>query len=151
MHWNLFYIGRAIVEHNGVNSQCIALGRCSEMFGRNRILFVLLLILGLGCSSLSTRPSSANKNPFRGSPNQVRDRLLSSIPIGMSRIDAERQVVALGLTKSNPSEIAMESPPFISCRYLDKSFWYGETIWLIQIECPEGKVSDIICERIGFE
>jgi len=151
MHWKLFYIGLAIVEHNGVNCQCIALGRCSEMFGRNRIFLVLLLTLGLGCSSLSTRPSSTNKNLFRGSPDQVRDRLLASIPIGTSRRDAENQVVSLGLTKSNPSEIAMESTPFISCRYLDKSFWSGETIWLIQIDCPDGKVSDIICEQIGIE
>ena len=126
------------------------------MFGPNRMLFNLFLLLGLscfgsGCSSLSTRPSSTNKYLFRGSPDQVRDRLLANIPVGMSRIDAERQVDSLGLTKSNPSEIAMESPPFISCRYLDNSFWSGESIWLIQIECPEGKVSDIICERIGFE
>ncbi|MFN7840494.1 MAG: hypothetical protein ACK5YR_22825 [Pirellula sp.] len=121
------------------------------MFGRNRIFLVLLLTLGLGCSSLSTRPSSTNKNLFRGSPDQVRDRLLASIPIGTSRRDAENQVVSLGLTKSNPSEIAMESTPFISCRYLDKSFWSGETIWLIQIDCPDGKVSDIICEQIGIE
>lgn len=121
------------------------------MFGRNRIVLVLFLILGIGCSSLSTSTAIAKKNPFRGSPNQVRERLLLSIPIGMSRIDAEKQVDALGLTKNDPSEIGMESPPFISCRYLDKSFWYGETIWIIQIECPDGKVSDIICERIGFE
>ncbi len=129
------------------------------MFGRNPFLIALWLILGVGCSSLSTMPprtpsttpSSANKKLFRGSPDQIRERLLASIPIGMSRKDAEDRVVSLGLTKSDPSEIAMESPPFISCRYLDESFWSGDTIWLIQIECPEGKVSDIICERISFE
>ncbi|MCU0720406.1 MAG: hypothetical protein MUC83_11930 [Pirellula sp.] len=121
------------------------------MFERNRCFFVLFLILGLGCSSLSTRPSITNKSLFRGSPDQVRDRLLAKIPVGMSRIDAERQVESLGLTKSAPSAIAGESPPFISCRYLEKSLWFGETIWLIQIDCPDGKVSDIICEQIGIQ
>jgi hypothetical protein len=66
-------------------------------------------------------------------------------------MDAERQVMSLGLTKSDPPEIAMESPPFISCRYLDESFWSGESIWLIQINCPDDKVSDIICEQIGIQ
>ena len=126
------------------------------MFGWNRILVVLYLLFGLscfglGCSSLSTRPSSTNKYLFRGSPDQVRDRLLANIPVGMSRMDAERQVESLGLTKSDPSAIAMESPPFISCRYLDESLWFGDTIWLVQIECPDGKVSDIICEQIGIQ
>lgn len=121
------------------------------MFARIRILLAFSLLLALGCSSLATRQSSTTKSLFRGSPDQVRDRLLASIPIGMSRRDAEVRVTELGLTKTNPSEIAMASPPFISCRYLDKSFWSGESIWLIQINCPDDKVSEIICEQIGIE
>lgn len=88
---------------------------------------------------------------LRGNPPQVRERLLTHIPIGTPRIDAERHLKSLGLELTPQFELGSEALDSIHCRHNEKKGLFGEATWLIQIDCLDGAVADIFCEQIAIE
>ncbi len=117
---------------------------------RWRLLGAVVLI-GLvgGCMSTATRQSSVASSLLRGSPAQIRERLLTHIPVGTTRAEAQRIAVSLGLEPAPERSLGPEAADSIHFRHQGKHGWFGEAIWLIQIECPEGVVKDLFCEQIG--
>ena len=114
------------------------------------ITFVLVPFLALGCIALPPKQLSATSNVFRGPRHQLRERLLDCIPVGTPRIDAESQLRSLGFEMTPPSELSSESRDSIHCKQTEKSGLFGQTTWLVQIDCPDGAVADIFCERIDL-
>ena len=88
---------------------------------------------------------------LQGSNTDIRERLLREIPIGTSREDAENRVKSLGLYLVPPSELEPEASRFIHCRFDVRKGRSGQNTWMIQIDCPEGKVIDAFCEQVGVE
>jgi hypothetical protein len=114
-------------------------------------LLALTFFLTIGCTSF--QPMVRPKPPavLQGSNADIREHLLREIPIGTSREDAESRVKSLGLNLVPPSEFEPEASRFIHCRFDVRKGRSGQNTWMIQIDCPEGKVTDAFCEQIGVE
>ena len=112
-------------------------------------LIIAWICLSVGCTSLTSKRSSAASSQLHGTPPEIRDRLLSQIPFGTPRADAVRIAMSLGL-KPTPNHNA-ESPEDGTLHFQKeiKPWWGGRKISLVQIDCPNGMVEDIICEQIG--
>ena len=76
--------------------------------------------------------------------------MLKEIPVGTSQAEALRIVRSLGLEPQTESDLN-SGKPLILCNYTGKKGLTGEVTWLVQIDCPEGKVTDILCEQIGVD
>lgn len=118
---------------------------------RRFIVIVGLIGLAGGCRTAATRQSSVASSLLRGSPAQIRERLLTHIPVGTTRNDAQRIAVSLGLEPAPERNLGPEADDSIHFRYQGRHGWFGEALWLIQIECPDGVVKDLFCEQIGIE
>jgi hypothetical protein len=114
-------------------------------------LLALTFFLTIGCTSF--QPEFRPKPPaiLQGSNPDIREHLLREIPIGTSREDAESRVTSLGLNLVPPSEFESEASRFIHCRFDVRKGRFGQNTWIIQIDCPEGKVTDAFCEQVGVE
>lgn len=113
------------------------------------LLFALSLTL-TGCSSLNFRKEPPVPAVLSGSNQEIREKLLKEIPIGSSQADAERVIRSLGL-EPQPESNLDTGKPLILCSYSGRKGLSGQNTWLIQIDCPEGQVTDIFCEQIGTE
>ena len=111
---------------------------------------VLLIGLAVGCSSITTKSTPVASSLLRGSPEQIRERLLTHIPVGMTRAEAQRIAVALGLEPAPERALGVEASDSLHFRHQGKHGWFGESLCLIQIECPDGVVADLFCEQIGI-
>lgn len=112
-------------------------------------LVVACICLSLGCRSLTFKRSSATSSQLHGTPPEIRERLLSQIPLGTSRADAMRIAMSLGL-EPTPNHYAER--PEDSTLHFQKEinpWWGGRKISIVQIDCPNGMVEDIFCEHIG--
>jgi len=107
-----------------------------------------LFILLMGCTGLPSNQPSAASYPLNGNPQQIRNRLLTEIPIGTSRTDALRIAMSLGLEPTPPT-FGLEEDNSLRFQNEGKHGWFGQKISLIQIECSRGVVEDISCEQIG--
>jgi hypothetical protein len=121
------------------------------MHGCQLVLFTVSVTLSVGCNAFSSKQPSSTPSFLRGSDSQIRERLLNSIPVGTSDADAERIAKSLGLELTPDSSVDAGVAPAIHCRYIEKRRLSGQTMWLIQIDCPDGKVTDILCEQIGID
>ena len=121
------------------------------MHGRLPIMIAVTLSLTFGCTSVPSKQLGVAPSLLRGNPPQVRERLLTHIPIGTPRVDAERHLKSLGLELTPQSELGSETPDSIHCRHTEKKGLFGEATWLIQIDCLDGAVADIFCEQIAIE
>jgi hypothetical protein len=118
---------------------------------RSQLAILLALSLNLtGCSSLSFRKEPPVPAILSGSNEEIREKLIQEIPIGSSRADAERVIRSLGL-EPQPESNLDTGKPLILCSYSGRKGLTGQNTWLIQIDCPDGQVTDIFCEQIGTE
>jgi hypothetical protein len=107
-----------------------------------------LPLLGIvACSSLATRTAS-NPIVLRGSNEEIRERLLTLIPIGTPQEDAERIAIDNGLRCSAEVD-SKTNEPYLSCGWSRKSGMWVTWVWQIRIDCVEGRVSDISCKQYG--
>jgi hypothetical protein len=109
----------------------------------------VFLFLSMGCTPLSSNQASGKSSLLRGNPPQIRERLLSHIPIGTPRTDAMRIALSLGLEPSPPT-LGLEQDTSLRFQKQGKQWWGGEKVSLIQVDCPNGVVEDIFCEQIGL-
>ncbi len=121
------------------------------MHGWRPVLISAAFFLTVGCTSFSTQHDSVAPFLLKGDQAQVRERLLARIPIGTSQAEAERLVKSFGLELTPESELGFDSHDSINCRHTVRKGMFGQAFWIIQIDCPNGAVSDIICEQIGIE
>jgi len=120
------------------------------MHRRRRFLIAMAVTITLGCKTLPSNYSASSTLLMRGTPSEVREQLLTRIPIGTPRKDAEQLVKAIGLELTPQSELATVNIDTIECRHTGGNGLFGQTIWLIRIDCPDGTVADILCEKIGL-
>ena len=120
------------------------------MQGWRSVPIAMALFLAWGCASYSLKQHSTSPSLLHGNPSQVRERLLAHIPIDTPRPEAERIARTLGLELTPQSELGSGAFDSIHCRHSEKKGLFGETVWLIQIDCPDGAVAEIICEQIGI-
>lgn len=113
------------------------------------ILVVSSVGLSLGCASLSSKQASGISSLMQGNPPQIRERLLSQIPLGTPRAEAMRIALSLGLEPASEPDLGLQEDNSLRFRNDGKQWWGGHRISLIQIECPHGAVEDIFCEQIG--
>jgi hypothetical protein len=120
----------------------------------NHTLIATFLCLSTGCSLLPSKSSSVSSSLssslLRGNPEQIRERLLSHIPIGTPRTDAMRIALSLELEPSPPT-LGLDEDTSLHFQKQGRQWWGGEQVSLIQVECPNGVVEDIFCEQIGVE
>jgi hypothetical protein len=118
---------------------------------RSQLAILLALTLTLtGCSSLSFRQEPPVPAVLSGSNQEIREKLLQEIPIGSSRADAERAIRSLGL-EPQPEADLDSGKPLILCSYSGRKGLMEQNTWLIQIDCPDGQVTDVFCEQIGTD
>lgn len=115
-----------------------------------RAILLGLVIFSGGCSSFGLRKEPPIPSILRGSNQEIRQNLLQKIPVGSSRADAERIIRSLGLEPQPESDLNT-GQPLILCNYTGNTGLHKQTTWLIQIDCPDGKVTDIVCEQIGAD
>lgn len=75
--------------------------------------------------------------------------MLSKIPIGTPRVDAERILKTNDLNcivKIDPKT----NEPFLSCRHSDNSDFWVTWEWMIRIDCSGDRVSDISIDKEGI-
>lgn len=108
---------------------------------------ILWLLVLCGCISPSQR-TPVIPPILVGSEADVRARFLIKIPIGTSIVDAQKMIVRLGLRCSTATDPDTQQP-FLACGYTDDSDLSVTWYWQIRIDCPDGKVSNITCERTG--
>lgn len=111
----------------------------------------LLMLSSLGCQGIPLPIRSAKPAILYGDNPEIREKLLTQIPVGTSRAEAERRVQELGFEITPSLNLEPETGDQIHCRYTGRKGLLGEAIWLLQINCAEGKVVDIIVEQIGIE
>lgn len=107
-----------------------------------------LICLFLGCTGLPSNQRSAASSLLRGNPPQIRERLLTEIPIGTTRTEAMRIAMSLGLEPAPPT-LGLDVDNSLRFQNEGKHGWFGQKISLIQIECSKDVVEDIFCEQIG--
>lgn len=112
--------------------------------------YLALVIAFSGCSTLSFRDAPAPPAVLRGSNSEIREKLLEKIPTGTPRPEAEQTLRSLGLEPQPESDLD-SGKPLILCNFTRRQGLSGQNTWLIQLDCPDGKVTDIICEQIGTE
>ncbi|MFO0916243.1 MAG: hypothetical protein U0795_25010 [Pirellulales bacterium] len=110
----------------------------------------LALVLGMfmagGCSDMVSSQPTVSPGIFHGTPAEVEQRLLIQIPVGMNRKDAESRLISLGLELSEPADPGQKHDDLIQCRGYGGNEWSGQKVWLIDLDCPDGRVSKIGCE-----
>jgi len=114
------------------------------------IALALLILSSIGCQGIPTNFRSEKPAVLRGDNPAIREKLLAQIPPGTPQAEAERRILELGFEVTPQIERGSESDDQILCRYSGSSGLMREAIWLVQIDCPEGKVADIIVEKIVF-
>lgn len=119
------------------------------MLGRWFALFAFSIFGTIGCTTFPSKYISQRPSILRGSNLEIQQELLKRIPIGTSREDAERLIQSLGLELTPPSGLGLEPQDVIACQYTGRTGLFGQATWLIEIDCPLGKVADIICEQIS--
>ena len=119
------------------------------MHGCRSVFFALSFFLTVGCTSFQPEHHSAKPSFLRGNNSEIREYLLRKITIGTLSEDAENLAKSLGLELSPRPDLGSEASRAIECRYTGQKGLFGQNIWLIQIDCPDGKVSDIFCEQIA--
>lgn len=110
------------------------------------VLGVTVCLASLVC--LSTYLLSSSASLFDGTPPEVRANLLGHIPIGTPREVADRLVASIGMEVVPASELAVVDEEVIECRYMGARGLFDQTIWLVRIDCQNGKVADVICESV---
>jgi len=118
------------------------------MHGGKWLSSLLVVSLTVGCTNIVSRHSSATPKYLRGTPAEVRKHMLTHIPTGTPRNEAYRIIKSLGLELTPQSELATVNPDAIECRHVGPQGLFSQTTWLIRIDCPNGKVVDILCEPI---
>jgi len=113
------------------------------------ILLAAVVSLIIGCAWRPSKPLSTTPAFLRGNPAQARQQLLTWIPVGTPQYDAERMVESLGLERTPQCDLGFIATDSISCRYTDER-WFSHVIWIIQIDCVEGQVDNIICEQLSM-
>lgn len=112
----------------------------------------LVMVLGVmvagGCSDMESSQPTVSPGIFHGTPLEVERRLLTQIPVGMNRKDAERQLISLGLELSEPADSGQRRDDLIQCRGYGPNQWSGQKLWLIEVNCVDGRVSNISCEYL---
>ncbi len=121
-----------------------------KMHGWCPVFIAATLFIAVGCGGASSKQPSVDPSLLNGTPAQVRERLLNHIPIATPRLDALRFVKSLGLELTPQSELGYDAFDSIHCRYTVKTGLFGEAIWLIQIDCPNGAVTEVMCEQFGI-
>lgn len=101
-----------------------------------------------GCNAVAPKAVSTTPLLLRGPPSDVQARLLTYIPIGTPREDAQHLLEALGLELPAETGAGSEARETIACRHTEQNGLTDQTVWLIQVDCQEGKVAEIICETI---
>jgi len=112
-------------------------------------LVVAWICLSVGCTSLTSKRSSATPLQLHGTPPEIRERLLSQIPFGTPRAGAMRIAMSLGLEPTPNHYTERPEDSTLHFQKETKQWWGGRKISLIQIDCPNGMVEDILCEQIG--
>ena len=120
------------------------------MHGCRPVPLIAMVSLIIGCTWVPSKHLSAKPSFLCGNPPEVRERLLTHIPIGTPQKDAERLAELLGLERTPQSDLGFQAQDSIHCRFTVEKGLFGQAIWLIQIDCPDGKVADILCEQIGI-
>jgi hypothetical protein len=118
------------------------------MFGRWFAPHVFLVFATIGCATFPSKELSQRPSILRGSNLEIQEELLKRIPIGTSHDDAKRLIQSLGLELTPKSGLGLEPQDVIACQYTGRKGLFGQATWLIEIDCPDGKVADIICEQI---
>lgn len=114
-------------------------------------LLVAWICLSVGCTTLTPKHISGKSLPLQGTTPQIRERLLSEIPLGTPSADAKRIAISLGLEPTPGKLVELPGDNTLHFQKEGKQWWGGRKICLIQIVCPDGVVEDIFCEQIGVE
>jgi hypothetical protein len=121
------------------------------MLRRGLLLIMVLVFATMGCSTLPSEGKSKRPPILRGSNEQIQERLLARIPVGTTREEAERVIQSLGLELTPQPDYGFEPRgDVIECQYSGRKGLIFEATWFIEVRCPNGKVSDIICEHMVF-
>ena len=115
------------------------------------ILFAGFVFFIAGCNVFPSKLPSSTPAFLRGNTSEIRQKLLKIIPIGTSHEDAERLVESLGLELTSEPVMDSRGSGAIQCQYEGKQGLFDHTVWLIEINCPDGKVADLFCEQIGLD
>ncbi len=119
------------------------------MHGWRPVQIGLMLCLVVGCTSIPSNQHSVDPSLLKGDSAEVQQRLLTHIPIGTPQLEAEQLVKSFGFELTPESELGFDSHDSINCRLTVRKGLFGQAVWIIQIECTNGTVSDIICEQMG--
>ena len=104
------------------------------------VISSIVLIILTECRSFSTRKNIPTI--LRGNDSEIRDRILTKIPRGTLQVEAERILEANELDCSNEIKYTTKQP-FLLCSYSDNSDLWVTWVWMINIDCPRGRVSAI--------
>lgn len=146
-----------ILPHNGCllirrefAFRFFGMGRDLIMHRRQFNLAIGLICLSVGCTSLTPKQATGKSSLWHGEPQQIRESLLSQIPLGTPRADAIRIATSMGLEPTPGQLFEVSESNSLHFQKEGKQWWGGQKVSMIQIECSNGVVEDIFCEQIGI-
>ncbi len=83
-----------------------------------------------------------------GYPVEVRERLLTHIPISTLNRGVGQGVKSLGPEQTPQFKLGSKAVNAIQCQYPVRNKPFVKTAWIFQIDDPDGMVKDIICGPI---
>lgn len=115
------------------------------------IPMALLILSTIGCQGVPSTLQSEKPAILNGNNPAIREKLLAQIPPGTPQTEAVRRIHELGFEMPPKFEQGSESHEQILCRYTGRNGLFSNATWLIQLDCPEGKVADIFVEKIVIQ
>lgn len=120
----------------------------------HRPAFLVAVLLCSGCTSFSSPLRSSSVPPLlRGSLVEIGQRLHAEIPVGTPVNEAMTTAASLGLEPSPqlPGELSGTDPDKLTYQHSGPNGMFGQATWIVTIECRDGKVAEIYCEKIATE
>lgn len=113
------------------------------------LITAFLVVVAAGCKSSALSQQQPTKPAIlSGNDTDVRERLLTEIPIGTTLAQAERIMQGHGFRCYKETN-DKTNEPYLWCRYSHMSDVWVEWTWNIMIHCPGGFVSEIQCSQYG--
>lgn len=126
--------------------------KANPMVAWRWLISVVLVTTLAGCNLASpSRPSRKQPKPtiLAGRDSEVREHLLAIIPIGTSIDEAEGILANYGLDCVRTID-ERTGQPILSYTHRENPGWLVHMITSLDVECPDGKVSEITCRTIGI-
>lgn len=113
------------------------------------LITAFLVAAVAGCKSFALSQQQPTKPAIlSGNDTDIRNRLLTEIPIGTKLADAERIMQGHGFHCYQGID-DKTTEPYLWCQYSHKADVWVEWTWNIVIDCPGGFVSEIRCTQYG--